>query len=112
MAGSRPGRADDATDKQAPARPARTGKSSGRVTPKGGGSARQAGPGRYTPPIPKDKRHSPTWYPWLLLTLLVAGLAVIVLNYVNVMPGGTSNWYLVGGIVAIVVGLGMATFYR
>jgi hypothetical protein len=40
------------------------------------------------------------------------GLLLIVLNYVNVLPGGTSNWYLIGGIGAIVVGLFMATFYH
>ncbi len=76
---------------------------SGRVTQK---------PGRYTPPIPKDRRRSPTWYPVVLLFLLIVGLLTIVLNYVHVLPGGTSNWYLIGGIGAIIVGLTMATFYH
>jgi hypothetical protein len=48
----------------------------------------------------------------MLLGFLVLGLATIVLNYVNVLPGGTSNWYLITGIVFIVVGLFMATFYH
>ncbi len=69
-------------------------------------------PGRYTPPIPKDQRKSPPWYPVVLLALLVIGLLMIVLNYVHVLPGGTSNWYLIGGIGAIVAGLTMATFYH
>ena len=87
-------------------------KSSGRVTPKGGAGRPNPPSGRYTPPIPRDKRHSPPWYPWVLLSLLVAGLLIVVLNYTDVMPGGTSNWYLIGGIVGIVGGLIMATFYR
>jgi hypothetical protein len=48
----------------------------------------------------------------VLLVLLVIGLLVIVGNYVGIMPGGTSNWYLIGGLLAIVVGAMMATQYR
>jgi hypothetical protein len=84
----------------------------GRATPKGGPAPRAPKPGRYTPPIPKEKRQSPRWFPFVLLGFLILGLAVIVLNYVNVLPGGTSDWYLIGGIAAIVVGLFMATFYH
>jgi hypothetical protein len=85
----------------------------GRATPKGGATVRQpAASGRYTPPIPRQQRHSPRWFPFVLLGFLVLGLLLIVLNYVNVLPGGTNNWYLIGGIVAIVVGLFMATFYH
>jgi hypothetical protein len=86
---------------------------SGRVTPKGGATAKQpVASGRYTPPIPRQVRHSPQWFPFVLLGFLILGLLLIVLNYVNVLPGGTSNWYLIGGIGAIVVGLFMATFYH
>jgi len=87
-------------------RPGRAGSGNatpGRVTPRSG---------RYTPPIPKDRRRSPAWYPFVLLFLLIVGLLMIVLNYVHVLPGGTSNWYLIGGIGAIIVGLTMATFYH
>ncbi len=86
----------------------------GRTTPKGGGPPARAvsRTGRYTHPIPKERRQSPPWYPFVLLAFLILGLLTIVLNYVNVLPGGTNNWYLIGGIVAIVVGLFMATFYH
>jgi Cell division protein CrgA len=94
------------------AAPSRT-KESGRATPKGGPTAKQpVASGRYTPPIPRQQRHSPRWFPVVLLGFLVLGLMMIVLNYVNVLPGGTNNWYLIGGIGAIVVGLFMATFYH
>jgi DMSO reductase anchor subunit len=43
---------------------------------------------------------------------MVVGLIVIVLNYTDVMPGGTNNWYLIAGIGGIVGGLIMATFYH
>jgi hypothetical protein len=85
---------------------------SGRATPKGGAAKQAPKPGRYTPPIPKEQRQSPRWFPGVLLGFLVLGLLTIVLNYVNVLPGGTNNWYLISGIVFIVVGLFMATFYH
>ncbi len=67
---------------------------------------------RYTAPIPKSVRHSPGWFGPMLLVLLVAGLLLIVGNYVGILPGGTSNWYLIGGLVGIVVGAMMATQYH
>ena len=67
---------------------------------------------RYTAPIPKSVRRSPPWYGPVLLVLLLLGLFLIVGNYVGIMPGGTSNWYLVSGLVSIVVGAVMATRYH
>ena len=67
---------------------------------------------RYTAPIPKSVRHSPRWFGPVLLALLIIGLLLIVGNYVGIMPGGTSNWYLIGGLVGIVVGAMMATQYH
>ncbi len=85
----------------------------GRATPKGGSPKSQPlKPGRYTPPIPKEVRRSPAWYPYVLLTFLIGGLLMIVLNYIHVLPGGTSNWYLLGGIALIIGGLFMATRYH
>ncbi len=87
-------------------------KSSGRATPKGGAPAKASASGRYTPPIPREVRRSPAWFPFVLLGFLVIGLLLIVLNYVNVLPGGTNNYYLLVGIAGIVAGLIMATFYH
>ncbi|MGH9066489.1 MAG: cell division protein CrgA [Acidimicrobiales bacterium] len=68
--------------------------------------------GRYTPPIPRNKRRSPAWVPILMLTLLVVGVLVIIVNYLAVLPGGASNWYLLAGLVLICAGFVAATQYR
>jgi len=81
----------------------------GRVTPSQKDLARS---GRYTAPIPREKRHSPGWFPYAIIGLLVAGLVVIIGNYAGAMPGGVHDWYLIGGIVAIIGGLILATYYH
>ena len=94
---------------------------SGRVTPKGtkpgsgsGGAhaQRPEASGRYTPPIPKEYKVSPTWVPVLMFTLLGLGLLVIMLNYLDLLPGGTDNWYLLGGLGLILGGIITATNYH
>jgi hypothetical protein len=67
---------------------------------------------RYTPPIPKAKRRSPPWYPYVLVGLLLLGLLLIVLNYVEVLPASPDTFYLVGGLVAILGGAVMSTQYH
>jgi hypothetical protein len=89
--------------------PAKERPKSGRVTPAKNSRAVNK---RYTAPIPKSVRTSPRWYGPLLLALLLVGLFMIVGNYVGILPGGTSNWYLVSGLSAIVVGAMMATRYH
>jgi len=81
----------------------RSGKS-GRVTPKGTTTS-----GRYTPPIPRSERVSPKWMPFLIVGLLIAGVLVIVINYLGILPGGASNWYLLLGLGLIVGGFVTAT---
>ena len=49
---------------------------------------------------------------WLILALFVIGALVIILSYVEVLPDHGSGWYLVGGIVAMIGGLSLATQYR
>ncbi|MGC8510440.1 MAG: cell division protein CrgA [Acidimicrobiales bacterium] len=68
--------------------------------------------GRYTPPRPATASHSAHWYGWMLLDLLMFGLLVIVLNYLQVLPGSTSSWYLVVGLVSLFVAFYLATRYR
>ena len=79
----------------------------GRVTPKGGGAT-----GRYTAPIPKQVRVSPRWVPILILSLLLLGVVMIIINYLGVLPGGASNWYLLVGLGLIVGGFITATGYH
>jgi len=81
-----------------------TATTSGRVTPKA--------TGRYTPPVPRSEKVSPLWIPIMMFTSLVAGMLMIILNYVDVLPGGTSNGYLLGGLGLITVGFLTATKYH
>jgi hypothetical protein len=86
----------------------------GRVTPKGGATSatRPEASSRYTPPVPREYKVSPTWVPVLMFTLLGVGIVVIFLNYLGVLPGGTKNSYLLGGLGSILVGIMVATQYR
>ena len=97
----------------------RTKDAPGRVTPKGGAKSGRATPratpgasARYTPPVPKEYKESPRWFPVLLLGLLIAGMAVILLNYLGVLPGGAKNAYLLVGLALITLGFIAATRYR
>jgi hypothetical protein len=68
---------------------------------------------RYTPPVPaKLKGPSPMWVPVLLFGLLIVGALVIILNYMGLLPNAPQNYYLVGGLVAILGGIMVATQYR
>jgi hypothetical protein len=67
---------------------------------------------RYTPPVPKYVKQSPPWVPVLMFACLIIGSLMIVLNYVGVLPGAVSNWYLVGGLGLIFAGIITATQYR
>ena len=97
-------------------------RTTGRVTPKGGGSTKakaSAEPidagiasGRYTPPIPREQKVSPWWVPALMFAFLGLGVLVIVLNYVGLMPGDTSNNYLLLGLALITAGFITATNYH
>ena len=81
----------------------------GRVTPKG---SQGSSSGRYTPPIPKETYISKPWVPWVMFTLLGAGMLLIVTNYLEVLPGGAKNSYLLVGLALITGGFITATRYR
>ncbi len=104
-------------------RPAPTRRTGGQVTPKGGPtkSARGKGSGgrtpeastRYTPPVPKSMKTSPRWLPFVILGLIVLGVLFIFLHYVDmVLPGASSNWWLLAGLASILGGIVAATQYR
>ena len=79
------------------------------MTPKQSGPAAST---RYTPPTPHEVKVSPPWVPVLMFALLGLGSLVILLYYLGFVPGGSSNWYLFGGLVAVLGGLFTATKYR
>jgi hypothetical protein len=93
----------------------RTKDAPGRVTPKGGGRATTTATstrtttGRYTAPIPDEYRSSPWWVPALIGVFMGAGVLAIVLSYLSLLPASPSNWYLLGGLGAIVLGFVTAT---
>jgi hypothetical protein len=94
----------------------RTKDTPGRATPKGTQPASKGGgpapSSRYTPPIPKEYKVSPVWVPILLVSLLAVGMLTIVCNYLGVLPGGASNWYLFLGLGFITAGFVVATNYH
>ena len=92
-----------------PSKPAKRRVSGGRVTPKGGGPSPST---RYTPPIPREMKVSPTWVPVLMFALLGLGLVIIFCNYLGLLPGGTKNLYLLLGLGAILGGIITATQYH
>ena len=104
--------------------PGRSRRASGRTTPKGTGAKdpaakgatradRQPPPsGRYTPPVPRVHKVSPPWVPVLLFGFLLGGAAVIVLNYLSLLPGEADNRYLLLGLMLITGGFVTATKYH
>jgi hypothetical protein len=86
----------------------------GRTTPKGTGSTapRPEASSRYTPPVPREQKISPPWVPVLMFALLILGMLVIFLNYIDVLPGGTKNTYLLLGLGSILGGIITATQYH
>ena len=100
-------------------RPAPTRRTGARMTPKGGPTRRSGGghtpeaSTRYTPPTPRDLRTSPRWVPVLMLLLIALGVLVIFLHYVDMLlPGASSNWWLLAGLLFILGGIITATQYR
>jgi len=67
----------------------------------------------YAPPPPKKRpKASPRWYGFLVLGLMLVGVAVIVLNYMNLVPGGTQQHWLWIGLGVIAAGFVAATQWR
>ena len=99
--------------------------SAARVTPKGAPreavkkipkvdeSATPTPSSRYTPPTTKfEDLPSPMWVPVLMFAMWGLGMMTIFLNYLSMLPGATSNWYLLLGLGFILGGIITATQYR
>ena len=97
------------------AKPAKRRVSGGRVTAKKGTTPTDSRPTastRYTPPVPREYKTSPMWVPVLMFALLAVGMVLIFVNYLGVLPNGTSNVNLGLGLGAICAGIMVATQYR
>ena len=55
---------------------------------------------------------SPRWYTILMSALMIIGVLLIVLNYLTLLPGSVSRWYLWSGLGLIGVGFLMTTNYN
>jgi hypothetical protein len=75
-------------------------------------SGRSTASSRYTPPIPKNVKTSPRWMGITIIALFLLGVAVVILNYAGVLPGGVNNLWLIAAIGAIFAGLILATRYH
>ncbi|MFV1970486.1 MAG: cell division protein CrgA [Acidimicrobiia bacterium] len=72
---------------------------------------------RPTPPSHKptaidEKGPSPTWYVAVMFGLMAVGVVVILLNYIGLLPGETSNTPLLAGLASIGIGFAMTMNYR
>jgi len=83
------------------------GQGHGRATAKG-----RPASGRYTPPVPRQVKRSPRWFPWMLLSMLVLGALLFLLNYIGALPKSPANWYTLVGFGFILAGALLATRYR
>ena len=59
-----------------------------------------------------SKEPSPKWYIVLMSFLMIVGVLLIVLNYLTLLPGSVSRWYLWSGLGLIGVGFLMTTNYN
>ncbi len=64
------------------------------------------------PPQKKRPKESPRWYGFLVLGLMLVGVTVIVLNYMDLTPGGTQQHWLWIGLGVIAAGFAAATQWR
>jgi LPXTG-motif cell wall-anchored protein len=48
----------------------------------------------------------------MLLGLLVLGVLIILLNYIDALPKSPANWYTLAGFLSILAGALLATRYR
>jgi hypothetical protein len=59
-----------------------------------------------------DKGSSPKWFVVIMSSFMILGVLIIVLNYLTVLPGSVSRWYLWSGLGMIGAGFLMTTNYN
>jgi drug/metabolite transporter (DMT)-like permease len=67
---------------------------------------------RYTPPAPKKAPPSKLWVPATMFTMMLSGVAVVVLNYLELLFGEATNNFLFVGLGLITAGFVLSTRLR
>ena len=52
------------------------------------------------------------WVPIVMFALFAVGMVIIFANYTELLPSSPSNWWLLGGLGAILGGIITSTQYR
>lgn len=67
---------------------------------------------RFTPPPKPKPKPSPKWVPALMVGLLGAGVVILVLYYLGLLPGRSPLWGLLTGFGLIASGFFVGVFWR
>ena len=60
----------------------------------------------------KSGETSPKWYAAMMFTLMAIGVVVIILNYIDLVPGGHRSIFLYSGLGSIAAGFLMTMNYQ
>jgi hypothetical protein len=69
-------------------------------------------PSRYTPPTPQKAPPSKLWVPVTMFTMMLSGVVVVILNYLELLFGEASNNFLFVGLGLITGGFILSTRLR
>lgn len=64
------------------------------------------------PPVHHEEKVSPKWYVALMFSMMGIGVLLIILNYIDLVPGGQASLWLYSGLGAIAVGFLMTLNYH
>ena len=67
---------------------------------------------RYTPPTPQKAPASKLWVPVTMFTMMLTGVVVVILNYLELLFGEASNNFLFVGLALITGGFILSTRLR
>ncbi len=67
---------------------------------------------RYTPPPPKKAPPSKLWVPVTMFTMMLCGIVVVILNYLELLFNEASNNFLFVGLGLITGGFMLSTRLR
>ncbi|MEC7924324.1 MAG: cell division protein CrgA [Actinomycetota bacterium] len=90
-------------------KPPKDRKSNSRVTEKGTRPSNLPPSGTTSMGYISSKKISARWVAPTMFSLLGLGTLMIIVNYVDLLPGGTNNWYLLGGLGMVLAGIITAT---